>query len=233
MHRDPGISQLHRATTTYVVIDGMPLVLLCRLAGIRATRQHRVTNLDLIWPLFSLAEKMAWRVYYLGSSEEVIARGIRTIRTRLPRLKIRVHHGFVGIDCADVIADITRFRADLLMVGMGMGLQERWIYRNMAGIAPTIVMPVGALMEYVAGTVRTPPRWMGRFGVEWLFRLVENPRRFWRRYLIEPWLVAWTVAGRMAQSRASSSDGHATGVVQIRGSRRLSGIPRAVDRDAV
>jgi N-acetylglucosaminyldiphosphoundecaprenol N-acetyl-beta-D-mannosaminyltransferase len=72
---------------------------------------------------------------------------------------------------------------------MGMGRQERWILNNLSEIAPASICTVGACMEYIADSVRTPPRWMGAVGLEWLFRLGENPQRFWHRYLVEPWPV--------------------------------------------
>lgn len=187
---DHEMSRLHAEPKTYVALDGMPLVLLCRLAGISVTRQHRVTNLDLIWPLLSLSEQRGWRVYYVGSTDEVAKSAVHAVRARLPKLHFQAHHGFLPADSSEVIQLIARFRADLVMVGMGMGLQESWISRNKDLIAPAVLIPVGALMEYVTGVVRTPPRWMGRAGLEWLFRLADDPRRFWRRYLLEPWLVA-------------------------------------------
>jgi N-acetylglucosaminyldiphosphoundecaprenol N-acetyl-beta-D-mannosaminyltransferase len=199
---EPAMVELHRAGITHVVIDGMPLIALCRLAGIDVTRNHRVTNLDLIWPLLSNASEKGWSVYYVGSSQDVVDRSLRAIRNRLPALKIRAHHGFIGLDCPEVINDIIEFGANIVFVGMGTGLQERWIRKNIEDLPPMTVISVGALFEYIAGTVRTPPRWMGRAGLEWLFRLLDDPKRFWRRYLLEPWGVAWALAGKLARSDA-------------------------------
>ena len=72
---------------------------------------------------------------------------------------------------------------------MGMPRQEHWIFENSADVGAGAICNVGGLMDYIAGETPTPPRWMGRFGLEWLFRLASNPKRLWRRYLIEPWFV--------------------------------------------
>jgi N-acetylglucosaminyldiphosphoundecaprenol N-acetyl-beta-D-mannosaminyltransferase len=88
-----------------------------------------------------------------------------------------------------VVQDIVDYRPQVLLVGMGMGIQERWILQNLDILSPTSVCTVGACMEYIAGAAATPPRWMGQAGLEWLFRLTENPGRFWYRYLVEPWFV--------------------------------------------
>ncbi len=199
--KEPAISYLHEESATFVAIDGMPLVLFCRLAGIKGRRRHRVTNVDLFWPLMSLAVQSGWRIYYIGSTPEVLAKALTAIHDRLPTLVIRGHHGYIEIDDDDVIAEVNEFRPDLVIVGMGMGLQERWILKNKRSLAPASLMPVGALMEFIAGTVSTPPRWAGPLGLEWLFRLKGNPRRFWRRYLIEPWAVVWNLAEQAKRER--------------------------------
>jgi len=188
--RDPIVDVLHRHPLTYVHIDGMPLIALCRLCGIPAQRRHRITLVDSIWPVLMLAASQGWRVYFVGGTPAIVEAGANAIRARLPSLDFRGHHGY--LDTAgthEVLQDVRAFTPHLVIVGMGMGAQERWVAQNLEGLAPASVCLVGACMEYLAGAVRTPPRWMGQNGCEWLFRLGENPRRFWRRYLIEPWFV--------------------------------------------
>ena len=188
--RDPAVRTLHALPQTHVHIDGMPLIALCRLRGIAASREHRVTLVDFVWPLLALAERRGWRVFYIGASSDVLMNGMTRIAERLPRLSMDAHHGFFDeSDKASVVAAVNAFGPHLVLVGMGMGRQERWILEHLAAIAPACVMTTGACMEYIAGIVGTPPRWMGRMGIEWLYRLVENPKRFWRRYLVEPWVV--------------------------------------------
>lgn len=187
---EPALERLHSLARTYVHIDGMPLVWLCRLRGIEAVSEHRVTLVDWIWPLMERAAANRWRVYYLGGSNGVIEAGTRAMRTRLPDLQLRGHTGFFGESDtaanAALIDDIRAYAPHLILVGMGMGRQERWILNNLDALGPATICTVGACMEYVSGAVRTPPRWMGRYGIEWLFRLAENPVRFAYRYTMEP-----------------------------------------------
>ena len=95
-----------------------------------------------------------------------------------------------------LIERINTYRPDLLMVGMGMPRQEFWT-QNFARLkAHVILSSNGAAFEYVAGAVPTPPRWAGRIGLEWVFRLVNEPRRLFARYLIKPWcMLPLAVAG--------------------------------------
>lgn len=197
---EPAFQRLHSFADTYVHIDGMPLVWLCRLRGINAVPEHRVTLVDWIWPLLERAAANRWRVYYLGGSDAVIDAGTRAIRERLPKLNLRGHNGFFaetdGAANVALIDDIRAYEPQLILVGMGMGRQERWILKNLPELGPATICTVGACMEYISGAVRTPPRWMGRSGLEWLFRLIENPARFWYRYTVEPmhvlsWVMSW------------------------------------------
>lgn len=203
--RDASFARLHCLPDTYVHIDGMPLVLLCKLRGIAASCNHRVTLVDWIWPLLQHAADEGWRLYYLGATESVLRDGTAVILARIPHLALKTHHGYIvdaeGNADPAVLDDVARYRPHLVLVGMGMGPQEHWILENLQALAPACVCTVGACIEYIAGAVKTPPRWMGRVGLEWLFRFAENPTRFWYRYLIEPWFVLAHVARSMAASR--------------------------------
>ena len=86
-----------------------------------------------------------------------------------------------------MLREITDWRPDVLLVGMGMPRQERWIARHQHDLPPCVTFPVGAAFDYEAGAVATPPRWTGRFGVEWLYRFATEPRRLFTRYFVEPW----------------------------------------------
>lgn len=175
-------------------LDGMPLVLLGRLRGLPLRPEHRTTYADWVRPLLRFAARRRFRVFYLGSRPGVAERGAAILRAEIPGLEIATHHGYVPPapdhpENRRVLAEIARYDPDILMVGMGMPRQEHWILDNLDQIRAHVILPAGACMDYVAGAVRTPPRWMGRFGLEWLHRLAVEPRRMWRRYLLEPWLV--------------------------------------------
>lgn len=190
--RDADFRALHRSPDTYIHLDGMPLVLLCRLAGLKVFRRHRVTWVDFIDPLMTRANERQWKVYFLGSSVATLRSGLAVLRARFPHVTFTGHDGYfedTGPESDAVVRDIRAARPTLLLLGMGMGRQERWYTRNAAALGVPVTFTTGACLEYVAGTVRTPPRWLGQSGLEWLFRLAEDPKRFAYRYLIEPWPV--------------------------------------------
>ena len=116
------------------------------------------------------------------------------VEDRYPRLNIRTAHGYFDASSSSnennlLLLSIRDYHPHLLLVGMGMPRQEHWVLDNLDKIDANAILVCGAAMDYVAGSVRTPPRWTGRMGVEWFFRLCHEPTRLWRRYLIEPWSI--------------------------------------------
>jgi N-acetylglucosaminyldiphosphoundecaprenol N-acetyl-beta-D-mannosaminyltransferase len=193
---DEATRRLHSRAKTYVHIDGMPIIALCRICGIHASRDHRVGITHFIWPLLSHAADLGWRIFYVGSEPEVLQRAVSVIKARLPHLQLGTHHGYFANPYAASQAAhaAAAFDAQLVLVGMGMGWQERWILQNMQTLSPACVVTVGACLEYVAGEVKVAPGWLSRIGCEWMFRLLETPTRFWYRYLVEPWFVLGYIA---------------------------------------
>lgn len=191
-HRVESVRSLQEHSVMHV--DGMPLILFGRLLGYPLKPDHRVTWVDWLWPLLESAEANNWRVYYLGSTKEVAEKGVSKIRRSFPRLIISWSDGYFDTSSASLenvrrIEAINAAQPDLLIVGMGMPRQEEWILNELESLNATVIATSGAAMEYVTGVVATPPRILGSLSLEWAFRLLENPARFWRRYLIEPWAL--------------------------------------------
>ncbi len=192
-HHDAGVRAFYAAADV-VHIDGMSLVFLGKLLGVWLNRSERLTPLDWIRPLLADAERKSWRAFYLGSRPGVAERGAAILAAEFPGLRLETAHGYfdAGRESAEnraVVDTINRFAPDLLLVGMGMPRQERWIYENREALDARVIFNVGGLMDYIAGETPTPPRWMGRGGLEWLFRLWSDPARLWPRYLVEPWFI--------------------------------------------
>ncbi len=190
----------------YAHIDGMPLVFLSRLLGHDVRREHRVTYIDWTVPLMKCAAEAGWRVFYLGSKPGVADAGARILQERFPALQIATHSGYFDTtrgagDNQAVLELIRAYRPNILFVGMGMPRQEHWILENLEDISANVVLPSGACIDYIAGVVPTPPRWMGRVGMEWLYRLGSEPGRLWKRYLVEPWYLL-PLLGREIAARA-------------------------------
>jgi N-acetylglucosaminyldiphosphoundecaprenol N-acetyl-beta-D-mannosaminyltransferase len=179
--------------------DGMSLILLARLFGFRLTKNQRVTYVDWVYPLMKEASMHGWRVFFLGGRPGVGSVAFQKLNKAYPGLNLKVHHGYFDSRSAaaeniEIIKNINDNRPHVLIVGMGMPRQEHWILDNLDLLQVNVILPAGACMDYVAGCVPTPPRWMGRVGLEWLYRLVCEPKRLARRYLVEPWFIVRLLA---------------------------------------
>lgn len=175
-----------------VRVDGIPLVWFSRLSGLPITKDHRTGWMDWMGAFMGAAQEEGWRIFYVGSKEEVMEEALSRLRQRFPRLQIAGVGGYFDADressdSLSVIQAAHGWNADILLVGMGMPRQERWMYQHLDRIEVPVLLTCGAAMDYVAGAQATPPRWMGPIGLEWLYRLMLNPRRMWFRYLVEPW----------------------------------------------
>ncbi len=193
LYKEPKMREYH-TLADYTNADGMSLVLLGRLFGIPIERRHRTSSFDLLPILADAACRNRWRIFYLGSLPGVGEKAAGRLRSKHPGLQIRTRHGHFNAErsCAEnqnVLAEISEYDPDILLVGMGMPRQEIWVLENKADISARATFCCGAMMELVAGELPICPHWMGEIGIEWLYRLFSQPTRVWRRYLIEPWFV--------------------------------------------
>ena len=196
------------AKADYVRADGMALVFMGKFLGFPLERKHRVTYADWIWSLMDKAEQQNWRVLYLGSKPGVAQKGASVLQSKYPNLQIATIHGYFdrSLNSSEnqaVLEQINAYQPHVLMVGMGMPRQEQWILENIDRIHTNAILPSGACIDYVAGEVATPPRWTGKVGLEWLYRLLTEPKRLWKRYLLEPWFVFWLFCKEFWQMQIS------------------------------
>ncbi len=190
IRKDPLMAEFYNIADT-VHIDGMAIILIGRALGCALKRENRITYVDWMPHLMATAALKQWRICYLGSKPGVGEAAAKVLRKHFEGLHIVTHHGYFDVTSTDengaVLDFVNTSVPDLLLVGMGMPRQECWILENLNDLPNTIILPCGAALDYAAGFVPTPPRWTGWFGVEWLYRLLSEPRRLWYRYLIEPW----------------------------------------------
>jgi N-acetylglucosaminyldiphosphoundecaprenol N-acetyl-beta-D-mannosaminyltransferase len=193
----------------YTHIDGTGLLWLGKLAGLPFKIEHRAGYMDLFPAMLPDIIQNQWRVFYLGSEEKILERGLARLRRDQPGLQIEGHHGYFakGENEAEnerVINLINEYKPDILFVGMGMPIQEWWILDNFEKLNVCAIFHCGGMMDYIAGQVPTPPRWLGPMGLEWAFRLVTEPARLGKRYLIEPFqLIGLLLAHKYRASRSS------------------------------
>lgn len=194
-HRTPEIRQFFDEVADLIHVDGMSLILAARILRLPFRRCHRTTYIDWIQPLMELAAELGAKVYHLGGQEGIGERARLALLARIPDLELATHHGFFdhrrdSDENRKVLEEINEYSPDILLVGMGMPRQERWIAECHDALSAQVILPCGACMDYLAGAVPTPPRWLSRAGFEWLARLKAEPRRLWKRYLLESWFLA-------------------------------------------
>ncbi len=141
-----------------------------------------------IWDLADFCEKKDVSIYLLGSTEEVVTAASARLKERYSNLKLLgCHHGYFekhGRESDSVIESINALSPDVLAVGFGMPAQEGWIMSNKDRLRVNAILTAGACFDFVAGVKRASPVWMQGTGLEWIFRLIQEPRRLFARYMI-------------------------------------------------
>ncbi len=178
----------------FAYADGMPLVWLARLGGRRVDRSMRATWLDWESQFLDSCASNGWRIYYIGGTSDSLDGGIEKLKALHPGLEIDGHHGYfdhepTSVESVAVVAAANEFNPALVFVGMGMPLQERWATQQRERLTAPVVLAIGAGLDYASGAIHSPPRWAGRLGLEWIYRLAAEPRRLAYRYLVEPLLL--------------------------------------------
>lgn len=159
--------------------DGGGVVLGAKLLG--AHLPERMTGADWIWELAARAEGR-WRIFWLGGQPGVTEAAAKVLQEQHPRLHVDTDHGF-HTDHAALIGRINACRPDIVLVGMGTPLQERWVAEHRAAIDAPVVWVLGATADFISGKVSRGPAWLHQ-RQEWLARLLVDPRRLCRRYLV-------------------------------------------------
>jgi N-acetylglucosaminyldiphosphoundecaprenol N-acetyl-beta-D-mannosaminyltransferase len=160
----------------------------------------RLVFADFVWDMADLAAARGFSFFLLGSRPGVAQRAADRLRGRFPALNIAgLHDGYFdktpgSAENEAVIQQINAAKPSVLFVGFGMPLQERWLLQNLPRLDANVVFTCGALLDYVSGELRRSPRWLNNHGMEWLGRLIIEPRRLWKRYLIGNPLFLWRVA---------------------------------------
>jgi N-acetylglucosaminyldiphosphoundecaprenol N-acetyl-beta-D-mannosaminyltransferase len=180
-----------------VRLDGVGVRLGAWILGFRTP--SRVTWADFAWDLARYAELHGLTLFFLGGRPGVAERASEVLKTRFPDLRIvGTHHGYFDKAPGDpenesLVEQINAVRPDILIVGFGMPTQERWLLENWDRVEANVALTGGAVFDYVSGELRRAPIWMTDHGLEWLGRLLIEPRRLWKRYLVGNPLFLWRV----------------------------------------
>jgi N-acetylglucosaminyldiphosphoundecaprenol N-acetyl-beta-D-mannosaminyltransferase len=203
--RDTRLREFVRGSDV-VSADGQAIVWAARLLG--RPLPERVPGIDLMSRLMGEAERRGLSVYVLGARREVLDRALVRIGELHPRLRIAgSRDGYFGReDIPGVIAEIKEAAPDILFVAMPSPMKEIWLETHLGETGVPFGMGVGGSIDVLADEYRRAPKLMQRWGAEWLFRLAQDPRRMWRRYLVGNLKFGGILIGEIARERVFAGE---------------------------
>ncbi len=167
--------------------DGMPLVWGARLLGVPL--EGRVTGADLVPALAERAAQRGYSLYLLGAAPGIAAKAAEVLTTKNPSLKIAgvlspPNQSVLEMDRA-VVDQVNAAQPDILLVAFGNPKQEKWIGMHARDLNAAVAIGVGGTLDFIAGKTKRAPAWMQKSGLEWIYRLLQEPRRLWKRYVVD------------------------------------------------
>jgi N-acetylglucosaminyldiphosphoundecaprenol N-acetyl-beta-D-mannosaminyltransferase len=169
------------------LVDGQPLVWLSKIMG--EPFPEKISGSDFVPRLLRVAAHKGWRVFFLGAAEGVGAKAADVTKRDEPTLQITAHSPSFGfendpVESAEVLQMIRDAKPNVLVMALGCPKQELLMRRWKRDLTPTVAIGAGATLDFIAGNVVRSPAWMSDAGLEWLYRLVREPRRLAHRYLV-------------------------------------------------
>ena len=182
-------------------VDGMPIVWAARLLG--KPLKERVAGVDLFEQLLKRAAQKHWGVYFLGAREEVVSQVAAVVATRYPAIRIAGYQNgyWKPDDEMDVVKSIQSAAPQLLFVAISSPKKEQFLGRYQEQMRVPFAMGVGGTFDVFVGKVQRAPPWMQRFGLEWFYRFLQEPRRMFKRYFIDDAYFFWLLAREVFRER--------------------------------
>ena len=181
MQKDPVLAESVKAFEV-INIDGMGVVFGARFLGHDVP--ERVAGVDLFHELLAMSAKRDFPVFLLGATEEVVSKTAEVVKAQNPNLNIAGYNdGYFWDDEEAVVTKIRESGAKLLFVAITSPKKENFINKWQDKLGVDFVMGVGGTLDVVAGKVKRAPQWMQKVGLEWLYRVIQEPGRMWKRYL--------------------------------------------------
>ena len=191
-----------------VFCDGFGVILGAKMLGYSMQSSHRMTCPDYIENLILACERENLSLFLLAGQPGVVDKAIAKMKASAPNLRVAGHHGHFeksGPQNDEVVDLINSFKPDVLYIGFGMPLQEKWILDNFDHLEARVFLPLGACLDFYTDTVYRGPRWMTDRGLEWLSRLLVEPNRLWKRYIVGNPLFFYRVLKQIVAKRIDSS----------------------------
>ncbi|HVM60877.1 MAG TPA: WecB/TagA/CpsF family glycosyltransferase [Verrucomicrobiae bacterium] len=166
-----------------ITVDGQPVIWASKL--LKCPIKARVTGVDLFDALMGRCAEKGLHPYLLGARQEIVSKAVDVLKARYPKLEFAGwRNGYwKPEEEAGVVAEIKRVKPAVLCMAVGSPKQELFLGKWKKEMAVPFVMGVGGSFDVTAGVLKRAPKWVQRVGMEWLYRLAQEPRRLWRRYL--------------------------------------------------
>ena len=204
LQRDTEFREVYRHADL-VLADGVPLLWAASFLG--TPLKEKISGSDLFPKLCEAAAQKGWRLFFMGGREGAADKAAEVLTQRYPGLNVVGTYcppfGFEKDDAENkkILGLIRAVKPDILFVGLGAPKQEKWIYRHKDQYQVPVSIGIGVSLEFAAGMVKRAPVWMQKAGLEWFWRLMMEPGRLWKRYLIDDiqffWLVLKQKMGRI------------------------------------
>jgi len=171
-------------SASLLIPDGIGIVYASRLTKSKISR--RVPGIDLLIDLFGAIQNTDKTLFFLGGAPGVAEAAADKVREGFPGLSVvEARHGyFRDEDDEDVIAAINAVKPDIVLVGLGFPRQEKWIYRYRDKLDTRLLIGVGGSLDVLSGKLRRAPKFFQKLGLEWLYRLLRQPKRIWRQRVL-------------------------------------------------
>ncbi len=174
-----------------VTPDGMPLVLLSKMLGIALP--ERVAGVDLVQMIAEKAATNGKRLYFLGGAPDATQEAADILCSRFPGLCIAgISTPWVKLDDSaeskkindEICETINAVAPDILLIGFGNPKQEQWLMRNQSRLKAPVAIGIGGTFNFISGKVKRAPKWVQKSGLEWIYRIIQEPTRLWKRYTL-------------------------------------------------
>lgn len=166
------------------------------LYGRKYKLKERVTGVDLVWELAKMASENDWSIYFLGAAPGVAKKATNKLRLIYQNLKIAgASIGEPKFSQKQIVHEIKKSKADILLVAYGAPKQDKFIYKNLNKLGVKVAIGVGGSFDFITGIQKRAPVWMRKIGLEWLWRLIREPKRAGRIFTATvkfPWKVFWS-----------------------------------------
>ncbi len=204
LEKDPRLRAAYR-DADLILADGRPLLWIARAC--RTPIREKISGSDLLPKICAMAAARGYSVFLLGAAEGVASKAAENLVKAHPGLKIAGTHspplGFENdpVETAKTIETVTRAHPDILIVALGCPKQEIFIHTHRHSLHVPLSLGLGAAVDFAALTLRRAPEWMSDNGLEWLYRITQDPRRLLRRYIIDDFPILRLAARHIIRAR--------------------------------